>query len=146
MPEACGGAAVEETGGDDDTEAEAAGGSGLVRSLRQRLEEERARTEEAEAELDRQRAGNAGLGSQLSRLEAQLASKKAFWEVGIPASCISERSAVLCRLSGTGKAPTMQTQGHAVSNEIWNAHKAYWMALQYVSMSMPRWAAPSADL
>ena len=84
MPEACGCAAVEETGGDEDAEAEAAGGSGLVRSLRQRLEEERARTEEAEAELDRQRAGNAGLGSQLSRLEAQLASKKAFWEVGTP--------------------------------------------------------------
>ena len=80
---------MEETGGDEDAEADAAGGSGLVRSLRQRLEEERARTEEAEAELDRQRAGNAGLGSQLSRLEAQLASKKAFWEVGTPVSCVS---------------------------------------------------------
>ncbi len=55
--------------------------SGLARSLRQRLEEERKRTEEAEAELDRQRASNAGLGASLSRLEAQLAAKKAFWEV-----------------------------------------------------------------
>ena len=87
VPEACGGAAVEETGGEEDTEAEAAGGSGLVRSLRPRLEEERGRPGEAGAERARQSAGNAGLGSQLSRLEAQLASKKAFWEVGTPAPC-----------------------------------------------------------
>ena len=99
---------MEETGGDDDTEAEAAGGSGLVRSLRQRLEEERARTQEAETELDRQRAGNAGLGSQLSRLEAQLASKRAFWEVGIPVSSISECCAVLRRLSWTNTVLAMQ--------------------------------------
>ena len=58
--------------------------SGLARSLRQRLEEERRRTEEAEAELDRQRASNAGLGASISRLEAQLAAKKAFWEVHAP--------------------------------------------------------------
>ena len=55
---------------------------GLARTLRQRLEEERKKTEEAEAELDRQRASNAGLGASVSRLEGQLAAKKAFWEVG----------------------------------------------------------------
>ena len=66
---------------DGDDEADGACVSGLARSLRQRLEEERKRTEEAEAELDRQRASNAGLGASLSRLEAQLAAKKAFWEV-----------------------------------------------------------------
>ena len=100
---------MEETGGEEEAEAEAAGGSGLVRSLRQRLEEERARTGEAEAELDCQRAGNAGLGSQLSRLEAQLASKKAFWEVGAPAPCYvaagdGEELAVKARSSQGGGA------------------------------------------
>ena len=72
---------------DADDEAEGSCVSGLARSLRQRLEEERRRTEEAEAELDRQRAGNAGLGASLSRLEAQLAAKKAFWEVHAAPCC-----------------------------------------------------------
>ena len=53
----------------------------LARTLRERLEEERRRSEEAEAELDRQRAAAAGLGAALSRAEAALAAKKAFWEV-----------------------------------------------------------------
>lgn len=65
--------------GEDD--ADSSFMSGLARSLRARLEEERRRTEDAEAELDRQRASNAGLGASLSRLEAQMAAKKAFWEV-----------------------------------------------------------------
>lgn len=65
--------------GEDDTDSSFM--SGLARSLRVRLEEERRRTEDAEAELDRQRASNAGLGASLSRLEAQMAAKKAFWEV-----------------------------------------------------------------
>ena len=69
---------------DADEEADGACVSVLARSLRQRLEVERRRTEDAEAELDRQRAGNAGLGASLSRLEAQLAAKKAFWEVQAP--------------------------------------------------------------
>ena len=67
---------------DGDDEAEGACVGGLARTLRQRLEEERKKTEEAEAELDRQRASNAGLGASVSRLEGQLAAKKAFWEVG----------------------------------------------------------------
>lgn len=74
------GAAVATVDGEDEG-GEGACVSGLARTLRQRLEEERRRTEEAEAELDRQRAANAGLGASLSRSEAQLAASKAFWEV-----------------------------------------------------------------
>jgi len=65
----------------DEREAEPEGQSALARTLRERLEEERRRSEEAEAELDRQRAAAAGLGAALSRAEASLAAKKAFWEV-----------------------------------------------------------------
>ncbi len=76
--------AGEAVDGDDETEGACVGG--LACTLRQRLEEERKKTEEAEAELDRQRASNAGLGASVSRLEGQLAAKKAFWEVG-PLTC-----------------------------------------------------------
>lgn len=65
----------------DEREAEPEGQSALARTLRERLEEERRRSEEAEAQLDRQRAAAAGLGAALSRAEASLAAKKAFWEV-----------------------------------------------------------------
>jgi len=74
--------AGEAADGEGDDESEGACVGGLARTLRQRLEEERKKTEEAEAELDRQRASNAGLGASVSRLEGQLAAKKAFWEVG----------------------------------------------------------------
>ncbi|CAL5229789.1 g13180 [Coccomyxa viridis] len=89
---------------DGDDEADGACVSGLARSLRQRLEEERKRTEEAEAELDRQRASNAGLGASLSRLEAQLAAKKAFWEEKEASLLRSLEAANLAALQATRQA------------------------------------------
>ncbi|CAL8463189.1 g2723 [Coccomyxa elongata] len=88
----------------DEREAEPEGRSALAATLRQRLEEERRRSEEAEAELDRQRAAAAGLGAALSRAEAVLAAKKAFWEEKEASLLRSLESANLAALTATRQA------------------------------------------
>ncbi|EIE21365.1 hypothetical protein COCSUDRAFT_66847 [Coccomyxa subellipsoidea C-169] len=85
----------------DEREAEP---EALARTLRERLEEERRRSQEAEAELDRQRAAAAGLGAALSRAEAALAAKKAFWEEKEASLLRSLESANLAALTATRQA------------------------------------------